>query len=385
MRLLVVGHSYIVASNQKKYATLKRLNPSLELRVVSPPKVKGAFRSYEHEMCPGLGVDEAIAMKVFFNRSNMTYILDPMAFLKLLRHFKPTLIHIEEDPHSLVAFETIILASIFCPKIPISFFIWDNLNHIARFPLNFVKRWLTGFALARAAFIVAGNREAQKLLGTEKHYRGPSFVLPQFGIDYAAYLGEAKAEIARSVAKQTGVSVIGFMGRLVPEKGVLMLCQALEALKQLPWKLIVIGSGPLEKVLQEQWKPKFGERLALLGPGSSKDLPDYLKCIDILAAPSVSTPVWKEQFGYILVEAMASGAVVLGSSSGAIPEVIGEAGVVFPEGNVAHLKDVLARLLQSADERNEFSRVGRARAQEFFSHETVSASYMKLFQRFSNA
>src|SRR5258708_21269385 len=151
------------------------------------------------------------------------------------------------------------------------------------------------------------------------------------------------------------------MGRLVPEKGILNLCQALDGLRHLTWKLVIVGAGPLEDVLQKQWKPAFGERLVLLGPGARADLPDYLKCLDILVVPSVSTPQWKEQFGYILVEAMASGVGVIGSSSGAIPEVIGNAGLVVAEGDVSSLKAALARLLQSAEDRTHLSRLGRSR------------------------
>jgi glycosyltransferase involved in cell wall biosynthesis len=231
--------------------------------------------------------------------------------------------------------------------------------------------------------VVCGNQEAQRLLGYAKKYHGPSAVLPQFGIEYEKYQRNAKPEIARRVARQVGTPVIGFMGRLVPEKGILLLCEALDGVKHLPWKLVIVAGGPLEEDLQERWKPLFGDRLLLLGSGARADLPDYLKCLDILVVPSLSTPHWKEQFGYILVEAMASGVAVIGSSSGAIPEGIGDAGMVFPEGDVSRLREALTLLLQSIEKRNELSRLGRERAQKLFSHEAVSASYMKLFQQFN--
>jgi len=384
MRLLVVGHSYVVPYNQQKYEVMKRQNPSLQLRIVTPPILRDVYRgSYFHSVCPGLTTDEAVSMKTFFSSSYMTYIHDPIAFIKLLLKFKPDLIHIEEDPHSLIALETILLTSLCRPKTPISFFIWDNMNRKPRFPLNVIKSFLMHFSLGRAAGVVTGNQEAQNLLGPGKKYYGPSAVLPQLGIACEKFHGSPRTEIARRVGRQDGIPVIGFMSRLVPEKGILLLCEALEGLQHLPWKLIIISAGPLQDDLQNRWKPLFGERLLLLGPGERADLPDYLKCMDILVAPSMSTPQWKEQFGYILVEAMASGAAVIGSSSGAIPEVIGNAGIVFPESDVSRLKDALMLLLQSPEKRKEFSRLGRARSQELFSHEVVSATYMKLFQQFS--
>jgi len=380
MRLLVVGHSYVAAFNQKKYEVMKRQNPALELKIVSPSVVRDAYRTYAHEICPGLTAEEAVSLKSFFNGSNMTYVHPPIALLKLIRNFKPDLIHIEEDPHSLIALETIFLASVCCPKTPISFFIWDNINHTPRFPFNLIKRWFTSLTLRRAACVVAGNQEAQRLLAAEKHYHGRSAVLPQFGIDFSIYQREAKPDIVRAVGKQAGIPVIGFLGRLIPEKGILLLCEALAGLLHLDWTLVVMGAGPLESELQQKWKPTFGARLKLLGPGVRADLPDYLQCLDLLVSPSMSTPRWKEQFGYILVEAMASGVAVLGSSAGAIPEVIGDAGIVFPEGDVASLKEALTRLLQSPEERSRLSRLGRERAQRVFSHDVISASYMTLFQ-----
>ena len=62
------------------------------------------------------------------------------------------------------------------------------------------------------------------------------------------------------------------------------------------------------------------------------DVPRHLRALDALVLPSESTPLWKEQFGHVLIEAMACGVPVVGSDSGAIPEVIGEAGLLFPGG-----------------------------------------------------
>jgi len=383
MRLLVVGHSYVTAFNQMKYAIMKRLHPALQLKIISPRAARDMYRRYEHEVAPGLNAEEAVCLRDFFFKSHMTYLLDPIRFIKILMEFKPDYIHIEEDPHSLISFETVCLTSMCCPKTPISFFIWDNLARVAPFPLNALKRWLTFFALSRAACVVAGNHEAQQLLGSRKNYHGPSFLLPQFGIDCAAYQGAPKPEIVQRVNKQPGVPVIGYMGRLISEKGILLLCEALSGLEQTAWKLVIVGAGPLENILQEHWKPKFGERLLLVGPGARTDLPDYLKCMDVLVVPSVSTPVWKEQFGMVLIESMAAGVPVIGSTSGAIPEVIGEAGILVPEGDIQSLREALARLLGSEQERKRLSQLGQARALGSFSHESVSNSYMNIFNQFS--
>ena len=63
---------------------------------------------------------------------------------------------------------------------------------------------------------------------------------------------------------------------------------------------------------------------------------------DVVVVPSLETPSWVEQFGRVAVEAMASGVVVVASRSGSLPEVVGEAGVLVPPGDVGALADALA-------------------------------------------
>jgi glycosyltransferase involved in cell wall biosynthesis len=360
---------------------MKRLDPSLKVKIVALPIQKNIFRNYAHEVCPGLTAEEAVCMKPLLYYSNMTYILPPIAFYKLMAGFKPDIIHIEEDPHSLIALETICLASLCSRNARITFFLWDNLDRSPAFPLNLIKHWLMRFSLNRTTYVVAGNQEAKQLLGSRKDYHGSSSVLPQFGIDVASYFGDPKPEVLQHLSQQPEIPLIGFMARLVSEKGILLLCEALDGLRSLPWKLIVVGTGPLEKDLQQRWKSKFGERLLILGASERALLPEYLKCLDILVAPSVSTSQWKEQFGYVLIEAMSAGVPVIGSSAGAIPEVIGQAGLIFPEGDVSRLREALSGLLQSSEERDRLSRLGRARAEALFTNEGVSASYLKIFEQ----
>jgi glycosyltransferase involved in cell wall biosynthesis len=87
--------------------------------------------------------------------------------------------------------------------------------------------------------------------------------------------------------------------------------------------------------------------------------------------PSCTTRVWKEQFGRILVEAMACKVPVVGSDSGAIPEVVGNAGLIFPEGDVAMLAECLQRLKESPELRHELAERGYVRATTLYSQEHI--------------
>ena len=115
-------------------------------------------------------------------------------------------------------------------------------------------------------------------------------------------------------------------------------------------------------------------------PIPSGDMPHHLNGLDVLVLPSVSRPNWKEQFGRVLVEAMACGTPVVGSRSGEIPNVIGDAGLLFPEGDVAGLARQLARLQGNADLRQEMAERGRQRVLECFTQARIAAETYRVYE-----
>lgn len=382
MKLLIVGHSYITAFAQKKYVAMKKLDPYLQLRLVVPDVIEYATMRYEPELADGISKDELVSIKSVFGRTHMTRLLSPLKMVQLLRKFKPDLIHVEEDPHSVVGAETVLLARLICPMTPISFFIWDNLNRAPLFPKNLVKKCWSQFSLRRSVGVVTGNKEAQKLLGTCKAYKGKTIVLPQLGVDCALYISDPPTALRQSLKPSPEILLIGYVGRLVHEKGILDLCEALQGLMHLKWRFLLLGSGPLKDEISEKWAPIFGNRLILTAAVPHATVPDYMKCLDIMVLPSVSTRFWKEQFGLVLLQAMAAGVSIIGSNSGAIPEVIGDAGIVFPEGQISDLRKALLTLLSSPEKRTQLAEIARDRVRTNFSHEIVARAYLKTFSEF---
>jgi len=379
MRLLVIGHSYQTAYYQQKFAAMKAADPSLELRIVVPQGMKSLW-SGDHKLAPPLVSQEVLRLREFFGTSHMTFIFDPISLIKVIRDFKPDSILIEEDPHSLSGLESALFARFCAPKAELIFFIWDNLARVPKFPLRIIKRLFTSISMRRVSGMICGNSEAMQLLQTVKGYKGPARVLPQLGIDPEQYAGAALPRIQTRVGS-SGEPVIAFLGRLVPEKGVLNLIQALHGIQDIPWKLLIIGGGPLSAVVRSEWETLWKGRLTFLDPLPHEEVAEFLKCIDILVLPSLSVPWWKEQFGHVLIEAMAAGKVLIGSSSGAIPEVVGDAGLIFREGDVPMLRELLSRLLQSPDERSQWSQKALARSRQF-SHDAVARAYLDALASF---
>jgi glycosyltransferase involved in cell wall biosynthesis len=377
MRLFVVGHTYLTPFAQSKYVAMKQLDPTLRLRIASPPRMSHPFMEYGHSRHPGLSDDETMVIPVIFGQSHMTYVLHPGALWTALKKFDATHIHIEEDPHSLAGAETTALARLACPRASISFFIWDNLARRPHFPVNVVKAALTWSSLHRASLVVCGNTEAEHLLKTVKKYCGRTAVLPQLGLDPVDY--EAPPSASVRALLPSGEPWIGYLGRLVPEKGVLVLLEALQRLRHLPWRLLMVGNGPLKAEIDAHWKPRFGPRMVCLDAVKHSEVPDYLKCLDVFVLPSFATAEWKEQFGLTLAQAMLAGTACIGTESGAIGEVLGDAGLKVPERDVSALSLALARFLCNEEDRNAFKAKARAFALGKYTNQIVAQKYLAAF------
>jgi glycosyltransferase involved in cell wall biosynthesis len=163
-----------------------------------------------------------------------------------------------------------------------------------------------------------------------------------------------------------GDFVVGFAGRIVPQKGWLDLVQAIAELPT-SFKLVLAGSNEdtetLNGILNE---PGLRDRAAYVGLLRRDELWRFYAALDCLVLPSRTTLVWKEQFGGVLADAMALGLPVVGSSSGAIPEVIGSAGLVFPEGDIESLSACLRRLAGEPLLREHCRSQGKVRFEQEF-------------------
>jgi len=384
MRLLVIGHTYITATNQAKYVAMKKLEPQLVLRLVVPESFSDIFADHRPERHSEIKSEELIALHSFLNRPMVVGFLHPFKLWRLLRNFKPDVVHIEEDPHSIIGIEAILLSRLACPSAKISFFIWDNIARDPGFPLNLIKNIFTKFSLDRCQLVVCGNSEGQHLLRQVKKYSGLSMVLPQFGLDPDDFKGSLVPGLSKQLGKVEGRVLIGFLGRLVPEKGILLLLEAVSKIKSNDWTLLVVGNGPLKETIRTQWKDLIGEQLVLLDGVSRALYRQYLRCIELLVVPSYSLPFWKEQFGYNIAEAMMVGVPCIGSSSGAIPEVMGPGGLVFKEKDVAALTNALERMIKEESLRRELSLKASSFALENYTNDVIAGKYLAAFKRLLN-
>jgi glycosyltransferase involved in cell wall biosynthesis len=163
-----------------------------------------------------------------------------------------------------------------------------------------------------------------------------------------------------------GDFVVGFVGRITQQKGWRDLAAAVATLPR-TFKLVLAGSVNDDTLRRTLDEPALRGRASYVGLLDREDLWRFYASLDCLVLPSLTTPTWKEQFGGVLADAMAIGLPVIGSSSGAIPEVIGPSGLVFPEGKRGAIAESIARLSADAELRETLGRHGRERYEREFS------------------
>jgi len=109
-------------------------------------------------------------------------------------------------------------------------------------------------------------------------------------------------------------------------------------------------------------------------------MPARYRELDVLVLPSLTRPNWKEQFGRVLIEAMACGVPVIGSSSGEIPRVVGAAGMLFRERSSSMLRQQLAELRDDPALRELLGLRGRERVLDYYTQTAIARQTVAFYR-----
>jgi len=294
-----------------------------------------------------------------------------------LRRVRPDIIYVVQEELTLVLQQMMLYRSVWARSAKLVFFSWNNLR-IAPRSRPGKAAWARVRGGTDAA--IAGTEEIRDVL-MRAGYRKPIHVQTEIGIDGTVFHPDAASrERMRRELRLSGF-VIGFSGRLVAEKGVRDLVAALDGLVG-DWSVLLVGDGALrEEIAAAADRGGWRDRLVLTGHVELDVMPELLRSMDCLVLPSRTTPAWKEQFGLVLAQAMACGVPVIGSDSGAIPEVVGDAGDLFPEGDASALRRCLVRMRDEPEWRATAARRGMARAAQRFSADGLASDTFRFFSR----
>lgn len=302
--------------------------------------------------------EDVIPVRAWGQHPNL-FVYDPRPLWRSLTQPWDVL-DVHEEPVSLAVAEIRLLAAAARWRGPMTLYSAQNIAK--RYPIPF--RWLQASALRAAAGLSACNKAAAEY-AVSLGLAGNAKVIP-LGVDPDTFSPAPEA---------LRVGVVGYVGRFEPHKGVLDLLAAAERAQDLTVEFV--GAGSLGPQLRQR-ADTLGHRVRVLGPMDQRALPDFYRSIDVLAVPSVDTPSWREQFGRVVIEAMACGTPVVASDGGALPEVVGDGGIIVPQNDPETLTEVLVSLIADRERRSRYADAARARALGC-SWDAVAAAYEDLY------
>ncbi len=379
MKILMLSKALIVGTYQKKLEEMAALD-GVDLTVVVPPSWDDPRGGTRLEQVHTKGYKMLVSTIALNGNFHLHFY---PRLRKIVKDIKPDVFHIDEEPYNLATFQAMRLAQSVGARTVV--FTWQNLYR--RYPPPFA--WMESYVLNHADALLVGNSEAADVW-ERKGYQGPMHLIPQFGVDPSIYYRRKRVtkQGQLSVFKRKMVNTpsqpalnIGYVGRLVEEKGIEILLQAVSKLSG-PWSLQILGDGPDRKRFEQaaQWLG-IAPRVTFDHKMPSSHLPHYFSGLDVLVLPSLSRANWKEQFGRVLIEAMACDVIAVGARSGAIPEVIGDAGLTFAEGNTEELREQLQNLLDNNSLREELRQKGRKRVTENYTQAAIAHNTVEVYRQ----
>jgi glycosyltransferase involved in cell wall biosynthesis len=343
MRLAIVSHAAIKASNRRVYRELGARGHDVRLFV--PDRWKSGLGPLRAQPEPA---DSPLRMEVFsrvgISHSNV-YCLRSLA--RAMRDFEPDAIYVDEDPAGLMAAQGARIAQ----QHDAGLVVLAIQNLKKRYPPPFEA--LQRYVFERTKVAVTISARAGEVL-RERGFTGQTIPMP-FSTDLAPLSDERRAQVR--AAAGLGTPLAGYAGRLVGEKGIDVFLHALALAPDIFGA--IVGDGP-ERAALEALAATLGiaDRVRFLGVRTPDETAELIGSFDVLALPSRTRANWAEQFGRVLIEAMACGVPVVASDSGAIGEVVSDAGILVPEDDAEALA---AGLRAALDDRARLGVLGRER------------------------
>lgn len=365
MRVLMISKALVAGTSQRKLEELAKC-PHVELTLLTPPYWQSDDGS--KQVLESLYTDgyRMIVTPMTLNGNFHLHYYRRLG--QIMREVRPEIVHIDEEPYNLATYQAMRLAR--KQKARALFFTWQNLYR--NYPPPFRQMELYNYHHATAA--LAGNRDASEVL-RRKGYQGPIHIIPQFGFDTDIY----RRSEPRPQRMPNDPFIFGFIGRLKEEKGLPLMVEALTFLPEY-CKAAFIGNGPMKSLLEEQaTRLGVSERVIFKSGVPTYEVPKEMEQLNVLVLPSLTRPNWKEQFGRVLPEAMSCETPVIGSTSGEIPYVIGDAGLVFKEGDAKELSECIRRLLDHPDFYVSLARKGRQRVLENYTQGQIARQTYEVY------
>ena len=303
---------------------------------------------------------------------------------RFLSKMKPDVIHMFMEPWYATLTQVSIWRNLFSKNTKLCLYSHDNIYRPYRNRLFYnliIYKLIEDFNMKYLDGSTAVTEEVKGLL-KRKGLKGPIDIVGN-QIDVHIYKKKKVGALKKKLGLQKK-KVIGYFSRIEKEKGVLLLIEAVAKIKNHDIKLIISGWSDenfQEEMMQYARNLDVEDKILLVLERLDEKIVDYINCCDLVVVPSMTTPLWKEQFGRINGEAMACEVPVVGSSSGSMPEVIGDGGLIFKDGDVNDLKNKMLKLLNNEPLRKKLSKLARKRVLNNYSTEKTAELTVEFYHK----
>ena len=380
MKVLLISHTCQSPAEGQPKAELLHAMPDIQLRVLIPNRWKHYGKWREVKFIDNARAHYQVgAVRWPWVGPAQFYLHYYPQLSAMLRDFRPDIIDLWEEPWGLVSAHTVWLRDRILPGTKIISETEQNINRILPPPFEQFRR----YTLRHADFVIGRSREALEITRS-KGFKGPGEVVPN-AVDAKLFVPMDRMTSRREtgLADWCGANdfLVGYAGRLVEEKGLGDLVAAVAACRA-EVKLLLIGDGPFKPALELQiGELGIADRVRMIAGVPLGKLPVLMNAMNVFALPSRTTATWKEQFGRVIIEAHACAVPVIGSQSGAIPDVVGDAGMVVPESNAVALAEALGKLNADRAMAMDMGRRGFDRVHREFSWERVAEQMARIYRR----
>ncbi|HEY0398145.1 MAG TPA: glycosyltransferase, partial [Acidimicrobiia bacterium] len=357
-KVLRAYHSGVVSDWRQRDRELRRTG--VDVTLVAPR----AWNEGSSKVRLSAGEDTFVTASRTLGRHPALFLYNPIPLVRHMRRHRLDVVDAHEEPYSLAAAEIRWIAKALQPDARFTLYSAQNLAKEYPWPIRAIE----AANLSAADAIYVCNSAAADV------WRGKGFTGE---IQYLALGVDIDRFVPRPVPEDDGSFTVGYAGRLTVEKGVDTLIRAMADVPDA--ELLVAGDGPEQPAL-EALAVRSGVRATFLGSVPFAELPNFYRRLDALVIPSRPAPGWLEQFCRVAVEGMASGVPVVASMSGALPEVVGDCGLLFPVDDVAALTGALRLLASDPEERLRLAKLGRERSRQFTWVE-VAAAHRALYEK----